>query len=388
MRKVIDLECDLPPDENGNPRKLEAATHPPGYGDPERLEPLPGHGFSNYERIFTRRTEGGPSPEPAKKHGMSIADFVTLMDRAGVEVGVLRAGNAIIADVLAQYPKRFIGLATISPHDGMRGVRELVRLVQDHGFGALRVSALYNMVEASDRRYYPLYAKCVELDIPVRIYTNMNYATDRPYDLGHPRHLDQIAVDFPELRIVAGLSGWPWINDMVALLRRHPNLYCDTASHRPRYFGVPGSGWARSISPASILPVSNSARSTSRTPRTPAMLCSRPVSRRSTSTRSALTPTCCAHSPPVRSTARSLGPSRPSTIATRARISRIALTGYDPACRGVGIQGCGTGRCRRGSDEQDARRWKLRKDLQTVRTLRAAGAVQGDDRTTPASGLL
>ena len=48
---------------------------------------------------------------------------------------------------------------------------------------------------------------------------------------------------FPELRIVAGLSGWPWVNEMVALLRRHPNLYCDTASHRPRYFGVPGSGW-------------------------------------------------------------------------------------------------------------------------------------------------
>ena len=71
----------------------------------------------------------------------------------------------------------------------------------------------------------------------------MNYATDRPYDLGHPRHLDQIAMDFPELRIVAGLSGWPWVNEMVALLRRHPNLYCDTASHRPRYFGVPGSGW-------------------------------------------------------------------------------------------------------------------------------------------------
>ncbi|HJZ18125.1 MAG TPA: hypothetical protein VJ251_22225, partial [Stellaceae bacterium] len=76
------LECDLPPDENGNPRKLEAATHPPGYGDPERLEPLPGHGFSNYERIFTRRAEGGSSPEPMKKHGMSMADIVALMDRA------------------------------------------------------------------------------------------------------------------------------------------------------------------------------------------------------------------------------------------------------------------------------------------------------------------
>ena len=243
MRKVIDLECDLPPDEQGNPRKLESATNPPGYGDPERLDPLPGHGFSNYQRIFTRRADGGSSTATEKKHGMSIAAFVALMDRAGVEVGLLRAGNQLIADVLAQYPKRFIGVATISPHDGMRGVRELVRLVKDRGFGAMRVSSLYNMVPASDRRYYPLYAKCVELDIPMRIYCNMNYATDRPYDLGHPSHLDQVAMDFPELRIVAALSGWPWVNEMVALLRRHPNLYADTASHHPRYFGVAGSGW-------------------------------------------------------------------------------------------------------------------------------------------------
>jgi hypothetical protein len=126
MRKVIDLECDLPPDEAGNPRKLESATHPPGHGDPERLAPLPGHGFSNYQRIFTRRTDGGASAGAEKKHGMSIAAFVALMDRAGVEVGLLRAGNQLIADVLAQYPRRFIGLATISPHDGMRGVRENV----------------------------------------------------------------------------------------------------------------------------------------------------------------------------------------------------------------------------------------------------------------------
>jgi uncharacterized protein len=243
MRKVIDLECDLPPDEHGQPRKQEAATHPPGFGDPEKLPPLPGHGFSNYRNIFSRRSEGGVHPQSGKPHGMSLASFVQLMDRAGVQVGVLRAGNAINAEALRQFPGRFIGLATISPHDGMRGVRELVRLVTEEGFGGLRVSSLYNMVPASDRRYYPLYAKCVELDIPVRIYTNMNYATDRPYDLGHPRHLDQIAMDFPELRIIAGLSGWPWVNETVALLRRHPNLYADTASHRPRYFGVPGSGW-------------------------------------------------------------------------------------------------------------------------------------------------
>jgi predicted TIM-barrel fold metal-dependent hydrolase len=239
MRKVIDLECDLPPDENGRLRKNLQMNHPPGYGDPERLPHLPGHGFDNYKGIFTART----SKDAAAPEGVSLPDFVARLDRAGIEVGVLRGPNDMLAEIVAQYPTRFIGMANLSPHDGMRGVREFVRLVKECGLGGLRVSALYNMIPASDRRYYPLYAKCVELDLPVRIYTAMNYANDRPYDLGHPRHLDQIAMDFPELRIVAGLGGWPWANETVGLLRRHPNLYADTGSHRPRHFATPGSGW-------------------------------------------------------------------------------------------------------------------------------------------------
>jgi uncharacterized protein len=240
-RKVIDLECDLPPDESGNPRKFDAHVRP-GCGEQELLPPLEGHGFDNYRTIFTKRdTAGG---DGAKAHGMSMDAFVKLMDRAGVAMGVVgRVPNKLLAEIGRAYPRRFFTLAQISPYDGMRGVRELERLVREEGIDGYRVSSLFNQVPASDRRYYPLYAKCVELDIPVRIYTAMNYANDRAYDLGHPRHLDQIAVDFPELRIVAGLSGWPWVNEMVALLRRHPNLYADTASHHPRYFGVPGSGW-------------------------------------------------------------------------------------------------------------------------------------------------
>jgi hypothetical protein len=241
MRKVIDLECDLPPDEHGVPRKHPNEVYAAGYGDPERLPSHPGHGFANYKTIFTKRTDG--EGEAQKPHGMSIDDFVAKMDAAGVELGCLRAGNAIITEILKKYPNKFLGMAAISPHDGMRGVRELVRLVTECGFRAMRVSALYTQLPASDRRYYPLYAKCAELDIPVRIYCNMNYATDRPYDIGHPRHIDQVAMDFPELRIVAGLSGWPWVADMVGLLRRYPNLYCDTSSHHPRYFGTPGAGW-------------------------------------------------------------------------------------------------------------------------------------------------
>jgi predicted TIM-barrel fold metal-dependent hydrolase len=98
--------------------------------------------------------------------------------------------NDLLARIVQAHPTRFFGLATLSPIDGMRGVRELERLVREEKVQGMHVGALYNNLPASDRRYYPLYAKCAELDIPVRAYTAMIYANDRPYDLGHPRHLE------------------------------------------------------------------------------------------------------------------------------------------------------------------------------------------------------
>ena len=200
MRKVIDLECLLPPDEQGKPRQYhEQASHRIGYGDPELLPPRPGYGFDNYKNIFRKRVDSAGKNDSTKKvPGQSIKTFVEELDREGAEVSVLgRVDNHVLADVVAEYPNRFFALASISPFDGMAGVREFEHLIKERKLNGLRVAALYNNLAASDRRYYPLYAKCVELDVPVRIYSTMNYANDRPYDLGHPRHLDQIAMDFP-----------------------------------------------------------------------------------------------------------------------------------------------------------------------------------------------
>jgi uncharacterized protein len=230
----IDLECDLVP--IGAELASRASTVIPGGTGPDRVAADAGYGFGNYGAIFRDRD--------APPRLGSVEQVVDEMHAAGIELGVVSAAdNAMARELLRAHPGRFLALAYLNPHDGMRGVRELERLVRDEGFGGLAVASLLTNLPASDRRYYPLYAKCVELDVPVRIYTAMTYANDRPYDLGHPRHLDQIAVDFPELRMVAGLAGWPWVNEMVGILRRHPNLYVDTAAHRPKYFARPGSGW-------------------------------------------------------------------------------------------------------------------------------------------------
>jgi predicted TIM-barrel fold metal-dependent hydrolase len=96
---------------------------------------------------------------------------------------------------------------------------------------------------ADDRRYYPLYAKCVELDIPLSIHTSANWTTVSVNDLGHPRHVDAVAADFPELKIVMSHAGYPWVLEAVLLAWKYPNVYLELAAHRPKYLASPGTGW-------------------------------------------------------------------------------------------------------------------------------------------------
>jgi hypothetical protein len=230
--RVFDMECSVPKRKDGE----QAAPVAPAAPAVERPA---GYGMANYERIFRSR-QGGGDARPKTELG----EYVNLLDKAGIARAVpYGTTNDEAAALAREYPDKFIGLARISAYLGMRGVRELEQRVREQGFKALGVSALVDGIPASDRRFYPLYTKAAELGIPVRIYSSMNYATDRPYDLGHPRHLDQVAIDFPELTLIGGLGGWPWVNEMVALVRRHPKLHVDTSAHRAKYLGQRGSGW-------------------------------------------------------------------------------------------------------------------------------------------------
>jgi uncharacterized protein len=232
MPRIIDMECSVPYGAAAEAKPAPAA----GAG----AQPA-GYGMANYGRIFRARREGADH-----RPDVELDTYVEKLGKLGIVRSVpFGVSNEETVQLLRRFPGRFLGLARISitAFQGMSGVRELERLVRDEGFCALGVSALVDCIPASDRRYYPLYTKAAELSIPVRIYSSMNYANDRPYDLGHPRHLDQVAMDFPELKLIGGLGGWPWVNEMVALVRRHPNLHVDTSAHRAKYLGQRGSGW-------------------------------------------------------------------------------------------------------------------------------------------------
>lgn len=178
-------------------------------------------------------------------HVLSPAETVALMDRAGVDRQMLcawhRPGRWVISndDVAAftrAFPDRFTGVAAVDLHRPMDAVRELERAVSEHGFRALRIVPWLWELPPTDRRYYPLYAKCVELGIP--FCTQVGHTGPLfPSETGRPiPYLDQVALDFPELVIVGGHIGFPWTEEMLALCWKHRNVYIDTSAYLPKMY--------------------------------------------------------------------------------------------------------------------------------------------------------
>jgi uncharacterized protein len=169
-----------------------------------------------------------------------LAATVAAMEAAGVGRGLVSAwygpegsliGNDEVAEFVAQYPDRLAGVASVDLRRPVAAVRELRRAVRDLGFVALRVVPWLWDLPPDDRRYYPLFAECVELDVP--FCTQVGHTGPlRPSEPGRPiPYLDRVALDFPELVIVGGHIGYPWTAEMVALATKYPNVYIDTSAY-------------------------------------------------------------------------------------------------------------------------------------------------------------
>ena len=255
---IIDIECDIPTKE-----AVEASFESHESGARQET------GMINYWNLFGPRwaAEIGMTLaefEEAKKtlglkklarmvkeksleKAMTNEQFLHMLEEAGVTYACIGTGrwasNEHTASLAKESKGRLIPWARIGPTEGMAGVRKLEHCVKELGFRGFVVSPFREKIYVNDKKYYPFYAKCVELNIPMRTHTSMNYATDRAMDFGRPIHLDEVARDFPEMTIIAGLGGWPWVPELVGLTRRHQNIYIDLAAHRPKYVKVPGSGF-------------------------------------------------------------------------------------------------------------------------------------------------
>lgn len=174
-----------------------------------------------------------------------LSATVGSMDQGGVAIGLLTAwwgpqgaliDNDEVAGFVRAHPDRLIGIAAVDLTRPMDAVRELRRCVRQLGFRGLRLLPWLWGWPPDDRRYYPLYAECIELDIPFCLQVGhtgplMSSEPGRPIP-----YLENVALEFPELRIVAGHIGAPWTQEMISLATKFPNIYIDTSAYKPKRY--------------------------------------------------------------------------------------------------------------------------------------------------------
>lgn len=188
-----------------------------------------------------------------RKHHMrwhTVEEFLSVLDEAEVQTVCVpslkqayyrRRAMAVdiehehVAELTQQAKGRVVGLAGIDPMSGMEGVRSLERAVRDYGFVGAHVHPYGFGIPINGREWWPFYAKAAELGIPV-VFQTGHSAEFMPSACGRPILLDDVAIWFPELKLVGAHTGWPWVEELIAMAWKHPNVFIATSAHAPKYW--------------------------------------------------------------------------------------------------------------------------------------------------------
>ncbi len=185
--------------------------------------------------------------------GVPLETYLEKMDHARIQRALLiavRAGDlrikgsfeipyARVADICQRYPDRFSGLAGVDPTRGMQSLRDLEYAVKEYGFVGAHLYPHWFGLPPDHARYYPIYAKCCELEIPIMMQVGhcLRYQRERILpSVGRPITLDQIAIDFPELVLIGIHLGYPWTEEMISVAWKHENVYIGSDAYAPRHW--------------------------------------------------------------------------------------------------------------------------------------------------------
>ena len=206
--------------------------------------------LQNYRRIYqaseaevARDVEGDPLGNYLAAYNRAGVDHVVVKAKDVETTFGIKASNEAIAEFCAAQGSRFIGWAGVDPNKGAAAVREFEHAVRELGLRGLNLQCFEHRLAINDSRMYPLYAKCVELDVPVNIHCGINFSTDCLMEHGRPLLLDEVMVHFPDLRAIASPPGWPWVHELIGVAWRHRNLCIGVSAVRPKYLNVPHAGY-------------------------------------------------------------------------------------------------------------------------------------------------
>ena len=141
-----------------------------------------------------------------------------------------------IAELTTRFPGRVYGLADYDPFRIRASLKKLEEDVTQRQYKGVYIHIYGYDIGLDHRKMYPLYAKCEELQIPVSMQVG-HVLEAMPSEHGRPMQLDRIACDFPDLTIIGTHTGYPWVDEMIAVAGKWPNVYLNISAWLPKYFG-------------------------------------------------------------------------------------------------------------------------------------------------------
>ncbi|MDR5782662.1 amidohydrolase family protein [Caballeronia sp. LZ065] len=210
----------------------------------------PADHLSNYRRVY----QGTETQAASTVCHDPLADYLAIYERLRARHVVLKArdlsstfgvkiSNEDVAAFCRTHGERYIGFAGVDPHAGATAVAEFETAVRELGLRGLNVQGFEHRLAIDDPLLFPLYAKCVELDVPVNIHCGANFSTHTSMMYGHPAALDRVMMTYPGLRVCASPPGWPWVQELLAVAWRHPNVWIGTVAVRPKLLATAHSGY-------------------------------------------------------------------------------------------------------------------------------------------------
>ena len=206
----------------------------------EAIMSMPDAMHENYVKVFA-----GNLP--------TMDDTISDMDAAGVSTSVVvavdaevqwgyRVSNELVAEAVRKSPDRLIGFASVDPNKGEAAPRELRRAVLEDDMRGLKLVPHLCEIQVNEPVMYPLYEEAQDLGIPVLFHMGTQFHAGTKLKFCRPIDVDEVAVDFPRLKLIIAHFGWPWYEETLAVVHRNANVYFNIAGWAPKR--VPAIVWS------------------------------------------------------------------------------------------------------------------------------------------------
>jgi len=168
---------------------------------------------------------------------LAIDDTIQLMDKHNIAVGLISLTDPVSVEAIKVHPDRFVLAMPCDGNEGMEAVRKIQRAKEELDIRAVSLfpAGVSPQIPIDDKHWYPIYAKCVELDLAV--FCTVGIPGPRvPMRAQRMELVDEVCFDFPELKFVMRHGGEPWEALAVKLMLKWPNLYYSTSAFAPKYY--------------------------------------------------------------------------------------------------------------------------------------------------------